>query len=187
MIEQRWLPVGAHRERRPSARAYFALGTFELPMLLAHSLVPIRPSATNYTDYMKRCLLKHHEPLLRRQLFLQLGKPIKNQSTKRCLCVQSAISPLNYRLADTFSSTASGARGASEPDAIYVGLRSRSRVARSLQLKISTGERTLIRQEHRTRHGLRLRSQGPVAPRNRSAENGDTEVLRVDADKFTKV
>src|SRR5689334_20767465 len=76
----------------------------------------------------------------------------------------------------------------SEPDAIYVGLNDRDAAWHDLyKVKISTGERTLIRKntERITAYVFDLKDQLRLA--TRSAENGDTEVLRVDADKFTKV
>ena len=76
----------------------------------------------------------------------------------------------------------------SEPDAMYVGLNDRDKAWHDLyKVKISTGERTLIRKntERITAYFFDLKDQLRLA--SRSAENGDTEVLRVDADKFTKV
>jgi dipeptidyl aminopeptidase/acylaminoacyl peptidase len=76
----------------------------------------------------------------------------------------------------------------SEPDAIYVGLNDRDPAWHDLyKVKISTGERTLVRKntERITAYFFDLKDQLRLA--TRSAENGDTEVLRVDADKFTKV
>jgi dipeptidyl aminopeptidase/acylaminoacyl peptidase len=76
----------------------------------------------------------------------------------------------------------------SEPDAIYVGLNDRDAAWHDLyKVKISTGERTLIRKntERITTYFFDLKDQLRLA--SRSAENGDTEILRVDADKFTKV
>ncbi len=76
----------------------------------------------------------------------------------------------------------------SEPDAIYVGLNDRDAAWHDLyKVKISTGERTLVRKnsERITAYYFDLKGQLRLA--TRSAENGDTEVLRVDADKFTKV
>lgn len=76
----------------------------------------------------------------------------------------------------------------SEPDAIYIGLNDRDKAWHDLyKVKISTGERTLIRKntERITAYVFDLKDQLRLA--TRSAENGDTEVLRVDADKFTKV
>jgi len=76
----------------------------------------------------------------------------------------------------------------SEPDTIYVGINDRDAAWHDLyKVKISTGERTLIRKntERITVYVFDLKDQLRLA--TRSAENGDTEVLRVDADKFTKV
>jgi dipeptidyl aminopeptidase/acylaminoacyl peptidase len=76
----------------------------------------------------------------------------------------------------------------SEPDVIYVGLNDRDPAWHDLyKVRISTGERTLIRKntERITAYYFDLKDQLRLA--TRSAENGDTEVLRVDADKFTKV
>src|ERR1043165_3290520 len=76
----------------------------------------------------------------------------------------------------------------SEPDVIYVGINDRDASWHDLyKVKISTGERTLIRKntERITAYFFDLKDQLRLA--TRSAENGDTEVLRVDADKFTKV
>ena len=75
-----------------------------------------------------------------------------------------------------------------EPDAIYVGINDRDAAWHDLyKVKISTGERTLMRKntERITAYYFDLKDQLRLA--TRSAENGDTDVLRVDADKFTKV
>ena len=76
----------------------------------------------------------------------------------------------------------------SEPDAIYIGLNDRDKAWHDLyKVQISTGQRTLLRKntERITSYVFDLKDQLRLA--TRSAENGDTEVLRVDADKFTKV
>ena len=76
----------------------------------------------------------------------------------------------------------------SEPDAIYVGINDRDAAWHDLyKVKISTGDRTLVRKntERITAYVFDLKDQLRLA--TRSAENGDTEVLRVDADKFTKI
>lgn len=76
----------------------------------------------------------------------------------------------------------------SEPDAIYVGINDRDAAWHDLyKVKIATGERTLVRKntERITAFVFDLKDQLRLA--TRSAENGDTEVLRVDADKFTKI
>ena len=75
-----------------------------------------------------------------------------------------------------------------EPDVIYAGMNDRDAAWHDLyKVKIATGERTLVRKntERITAFYFDLKDQLRLA--TRSAENGDTEVLRVDADKFTKV
>jgi len=76
----------------------------------------------------------------------------------------------------------------SDPDAMYVGLNDRDPAWHDLyKVKISTGERTLVRKntERITSFVFDLKDQLRLA--TRSAESGDTEVLRVDATGFTKV
>ena len=76
----------------------------------------------------------------------------------------------------------------SEPDAIYIGLNDRDAAWHDLyKVKISTGERTLVRKntERITSWVFDLKDQLRLA--TRSADNGDTEVLRVDDAGFTKV
>lgn len=76
----------------------------------------------------------------------------------------------------------------SEPDFMYVGLNDRDAAWHDLyKVRISTGERTLIRKntERVTAWVFDLKDQIKLA--TRSAENGDTEVLRVDDKGFTKV
>lgn len=75
-----------------------------------------------------------------------------------------------------------------EPDAIYVGINDRDPAWHDLyKVKISTGERSLLRKntERVTAWYFDLKDHLRLA--TRSAENGDTEVLRVDANGFTKV
>ena len=76
----------------------------------------------------------------------------------------------------------------SEPDLMYVGLNDRDKAWHDLyRVRISTGERTLLRQntERITSWIFDLKDQLRLA--TRSAENGDTEVLRVDEKGFAKV
>lgn len=76
----------------------------------------------------------------------------------------------------------------SEPDAMYIGLNDRDKAWHDLyKVKISTGERNLMRQntERITGWVFDLKDQLKLA--TRSAENGDTEILRVDDKSFTKV
>jgi len=76
----------------------------------------------------------------------------------------------------------------SDPDLVYIGLNDRDKAWHDLyQLKLSTGEKTLMRKNTERISGWVFDLQGKLRLAVRSAENGDTEVLRVDADKFTKV
>src|SRR5216683_238721 len=54
-------------------------------------------------------------------------------------------------------------------------------------MKISTGEKTLVRKNTERITGWVFDLKGKLRMATRSAESGDTEVLRVDADTFTKV
>ncbi len=75
-----------------------------------------------------------------------------------------------------------------DPDTIYVGLNDRDPAWHDLyKVKISTGERTLLRQNTERLTGWVFDLKGTPRLATRSAENGDTEVLRVDADGFKKV
>src|SRR5262249_500377 len=76
----------------------------------------------------------------------------------------------------------------SDPDLMYVGINDRDQAWHDLyKVKISTGERTLIRKntERLVSWVFDLKDQLRLAIR--SADNGDTEVLRVDSDGFNKV
>ena len=76
----------------------------------------------------------------------------------------------------------------SEPDLLYVALNDRDKAWHDLyKVRISTGERTLMRQnsDHITSWVFDLKDQLRMA--TRVADNGDTEVLRVDDKAFTKV
>ena len=76
----------------------------------------------------------------------------------------------------------------SDPDTIlHRAERPRQGLARPLQLKISTGERTLIRKNTERITGWRFDLKGQLRLATRSADNGDTEILRVDADDFTLI
>jgi dipeptidyl aminopeptidase/acylaminoacyl peptidase len=75
-----------------------------------------------------------------------------------------------------------------DPDLIYVGLNDRDKAWHDLyKVKISTGERTLLRKntDRITNWVFDLKDQLRLA--TRSADNGDTEFLRVDADGFKKI
>ncbi|HNY39473.1 MAG TPA: prolyl oligopeptidase family serine peptidase [Bryobacteraceae bacterium] len=75
-----------------------------------------------------------------------------------------------------------------EPDALFVGLNDRDKAWHDLyKVKISTGERTLVRQNNDRVTGWIMDNKAQLRMATRSADNGDTEVLRVDADKMPKI
>ena len=75
-----------------------------------------------------------------------------------------------------------------EPDIVYTGLNDRDKAWHDLyRLKISTGELTLIRKNTERITSWVFDLDGHLRLATRSAENGDTEILRVDPDKFTKI
>jgi dipeptidyl aminopeptidase/acylaminoacyl peptidase len=76
----------------------------------------------------------------------------------------------------------------SDPDVAYIGLNDRDKAWHDLyKLKISTGEKTLVRKNTERITGWNFDLKGNLRLASRSAENGDTEILRVDPDKFTKI
>lgn len=76
----------------------------------------------------------------------------------------------------------------SDPDVAYIGLNDRDKAWHDLyKLKISTGEKTLVRKNTERITGWQFDLAGNLRLAIRSAENGDTEILRVDPDKFTKI
>jgi dipeptidyl aminopeptidase/acylaminoacyl peptidase len=76
----------------------------------------------------------------------------------------------------------------SDPDLVYIGLNDRDKAWHDLyRLKISTGEKTLMRKNTERIEGWQFDLQGTLRLATRSAENGDTEILRVDPDKFAKI
>jgi dipeptidyl aminopeptidase/acylaminoacyl peptidase len=76
----------------------------------------------------------------------------------------------------------------SDPDIAYIGLNDRDKAWHDLyRLKISTGEKTLVRKNTERITGWVFDLKGQLRLATRSAENGDNEMLRVDADGFTKV
>ncbi len=75
-----------------------------------------------------------------------------------------------------------------DPDIIYVGLNDRDPAWHDLyKVRISTGERTLIRKNTERISGWVFDLRGQLRLATRIADNGDTEVLRVDPEGFTKV
>jgi dipeptidyl aminopeptidase/acylaminoacyl peptidase len=76
----------------------------------------------------------------------------------------------------------------SDPDIVYIGLNDRDKAWHDLyKLKLSTGEKTLLRKNTERIVGWDFDLQGNLRLASRSAENGDTEILRVDSDKFTQI
>jgi dipeptidyl aminopeptidase/acylaminoacyl peptidase len=75
-----------------------------------------------------------------------------------------------------------------DPDTLYIGLNDRDKAWHDLyKLKLSTGEKTLLRKNTERIVGWNFDLQGNLRLASRSAENGDTEILRVDSDKFTQI
>jgi dipeptidyl aminopeptidase/acylaminoacyl peptidase len=76
----------------------------------------------------------------------------------------------------------------SRPDIVFIGINDRDKSWHDLyQVKIATGEKTLIRQNTGRIAGWEFDLAGELRLALRSADNGDTEVLRVDPEGFTKV
>lgn len=76
----------------------------------------------------------------------------------------------------------------SDPDIVYIGLNDRDKAWHDLyKLKISTGEKTLIRKNTDRITGWVFDLKDQLRLATRSAENGDTEILRADQNGFTKV
>ncbi|MEP6900528.1 MAG: alpha/beta fold hydrolase [Actinomycetota bacterium] len=77
----------------------------------------------------------------------------------------------------------------SEPDAIYVGLNDRDAAWHDLyKVSIATGQKTLIHKNTERLQGFVFDNTDKIRLATRSAENGDTEVLRVeDNGSFTKI
>jgi dipeptidyl aminopeptidase/acylaminoacyl peptidase len=89
---------------------------------------------------------------------------------------------------------AKGARAAiyslpkNDPDTIYVGLNDRDAAWHDLyKVKISTGERTLIRKNTERIAGWVFDHAGVLRLAERTSDKGDTEILRVDGDAFKLV
>jgi dipeptidyl aminopeptidase/acylaminoacyl peptidase len=75
----------------------------------------------------------------------------------------------------------------SDPDTVYVGINDRDKAWHDLyKVKISTGERTLVRKNTDRISGWTFDHKGNLRLAQRSAENGDTEILRVNGDKLEK-
>lgn len=76
-----------------------------------------------------------------------------------------------------------------DPDTIYVGLNERDARWHDLyKVRVSTGERQLIRQNTERFDGYQFDNAGKLRLATRIPENGDTELLRFDADgKTTRI
>src|SRR5579871_1311359 len=75
-----------------------------------------------------------------------------------------------------------------DPDIVYIGLNDRDKAWHDLyKLKISTGERTLIRKNTDRVTGWSFDNKDQLRLATRNAENGDTEILRADPNGFTKI
>lgn len=75
-----------------------------------------------------------------------------------------------------------------QPDTVYLGLNDRDKAWHDLyRLSLSTGQKTLVRQNTDRVSAWVFDNKGDLRIATRSADNGDTEFLRVDAGKFTKV
>ncbi len=76
----------------------------------------------------------------------------------------------------------------SDPDTIYLGLNDRDKAWHDLyKLKLSTGERTLVRKNTERVAGWAFDLKGNLRLAFRVADNGDQELMRVDADGFKKI
>jgi dipeptidyl aminopeptidase/acylaminoacyl peptidase len=75
-----------------------------------------------------------------------------------------------------------------EPDAIFVGLNDRDAAWHDLyKVRISTGERTLVRKNTEKIAAWFLDNKGQLRLAARTDDSGSTEILRVDADGFKNV
>jgi len=76
----------------------------------------------------------------------------------------------------------------SEPDALYVGINDRDKAWHDLyKIKISTGERTLLRQNKDRITGWIFDNKDQLRLATRSSDAGDTEILRVDPEELKKI
>jgi dipeptidyl aminopeptidase/acylaminoacyl peptidase len=75
-----------------------------------------------------------------------------------------------------------------DPDIAYIGINDRDKAWHDLyKVKISTGERTLMRTNTERVAAWIFDTQGGLRLAFRTTDNGDQEILRVDADALTKV
>ncbi len=75
-----------------------------------------------------------------------------------------------------------------EPDFIYIGINDRDEAWHDLyKVQISTGEKTLIRENKDRLMSFFFDNKDKLRLALRSSEGGDTEILKVDGEEFTKV
>ncbi len=75
-----------------------------------------------------------------------------------------------------------------QPDTVYLGLNDRDKAWHDLyKLSLSTGQKTLVRKNTDRVSAWIFDNNAQLRMATRSADNGDTEFLRVDADKFSKI
>ncbi len=75
-----------------------------------------------------------------------------------------------------------------QPDILYVGLNDRDKAWHDLyKVKISTGERTLMRKNTDRIAAWIFDNKGDLRVALRTDDKGNTDILRVDADKFTPI
>ena len=76
----------------------------------------------------------------------------------------------------------------SDPDTLYIGINDRDKAWHDLyKLKISTGEKTLVRKNTEKIAGWFFDLKGQLRMAVRVADNGDTEILRTDPTGFTRI
>ena len=76
----------------------------------------------------------------------------------------------------------------SDPDTAYIGINDRDKAWHDLyKLKLSTGEKTLIRRNTEKIAAWMFDLSGQLRMAAHVADNGDQEILRVDPDGFTKI
>lgn len=76
----------------------------------------------------------------------------------------------------------------SDPDSLYIGINERDPAWHDLyKVSISTGKKTLIRENKDRLSGWVFDNKDHIRLATRTTEKGDTEILKVDGDKFTKI
>ncbi|MEO6394025.1 MAG: S9 family peptidase [Pyrinomonadaceae bacterium] len=76
----------------------------------------------------------------------------------------------------------------SDPDTLYIGINERDPQWHDLyKVSLATGQKTLLRENKDRLSGWVFDNKDQIRLATRSAENGETEILKVDGDKFTKI